>query len=97
MYLNGNHPAVGKTIDDLVLASAHFKFTPDLDRRTKLALQTRGYAGKSVAYSHYDALLSKMRQKNQTSFLGPDSRRFQSVEDLIDTGIMTIGDRFRVE
>lgn len=95
MYLNGNHPGVGQSPRDLVLASAHFKFTPDLDRRTAMALESKAYAGNSATYASVDGLLSRMRRRNRLSFLDPSSRAFTSVDDLVELGIMTIGDRFR--
>ncbi len=95
MYLNGNHPGIGHAPRDLVLASAHFKFTPDLERRTAMALKTRAYAGNSATYSSIDALLNRMRSSNRLSFMDRDSRAFAGVEDFIDAGIMKVGDRFR--
>jgi hypothetical protein len=95
MSLNGNHPKAGRSPRDLVLASAHFKFTPDLDRRTRLALATRAYAGKSAAYVGFDDLISKMRERGKLSFLNAQSRQFHNVEELVSTGIMTVGERFK--
>ncbi len=91
-FLNAaGHHATAAPPRDLVLAMAHFKFTPDLDRRTRGAIASRAYAASSSRYDCYDALIGAMRRSG-ASFMGPSSRKLESVSDLVEAGIMVVGD-----
>lgn len=60
---------------------AHFKFTPDMGRRINEALRTRAWSLGSRKYTRYEALFEEM-VRCRGSFLGPDSSKFNSAEDL---------------
>lgn len=68
---------------------AHFKFTPDMGRRTQEALRTRAWSRGSAKYTRYELLFQEMRRCNG-SFLGPDSVAFESARDLEDSGCITM-------
>lgn len=89
-FLQGNHLPKAVAPSDLLLAMAHFKFTRDLDRRTDGAIASRAYASNSLRYDCYDALIATMRKTN-ASFLGPQSRKFESAVDFLTTGLMRSG------
>lgn len=93
-YLKGSHHATALAPPDLQLAAAHFKFTPDLDRRTELALRLRSYAGGSRNYTYYERLLMRMRER-RVDFANSASVRYSGPEALVAAGIMKVGDRFR--
>ncbi len=92
-YLRGSYHGYAKPPADLKLAIAHFKFTPDLDRRTALALQLRSYARGSQSYGHYELLLKRMRARG-LQFSGSSTARFQRPEDFYSIGSGHVSARF---
>jgi hypothetical protein len=64
---------------DMLLPMMHFKFTPDLYRRTVFALQGNSYANGSAEYSQMDRLLTRM-DATDASFLYSRSRRCDGFE-----------------
>jgi hypothetical protein len=92
LFLAGTHRGSVVPTRDLRLAMAHFKFTADLDRRTRLALNLQSYARGSQAYVHYQRLLNRMRVHN-TPFLHANSGKYQGPEDFVKSGFMMLPDR----
>jgi hypothetical protein len=84
-YLNSHRTNVAPTRRAL-LGLAHLKFTYDLSRRTRYALESRAYVRGSRKYQWYEALLDAMR-RGDPSFLGPHSRRFRSPDDFATAGL----------
>lgn len=60
VWLEGSHYANLAPSSDIVLATAHFKFTHDLSRRIESAVEWNSYAQDSGAYHAYKALLDAM-------------------------------------
>jgi hypothetical protein len=92
-YLQGSHHGYAQPSADLKLAIAHFKFTPDLDRRTAMALQLRSYARASQSYGHYELLLERMRARG-LRFAGNSTARFERPEDFYSIGSGHVSARF---
>jgi len=67
------------------VAVLHFKFTFDIVRRTRLALESKAWSRGSAKYSNYQVLLSRMEEANGT-FLGPDSVIYEKPQQLVDVG-----------
>jgi hypothetical protein len=68
-----------------ILPLAHYRFTPDLQRRIPSALASRAYAMNSQAYGVYDAILNRLEQEGG-SFLFEGSRRFETPADFYAAG-----------
>ena len=83
--LLSGHKASVSASPDLALTVAHFKFTPDVLRRTNLALNTQAWSGGSHKYSKYELLFEKMAECNGT-FISSDSVRYKSGEQLVQCG-----------
>jgi hypothetical protein len=84
-YVNSHYANVPPT-RRMLLGLAHLKFTYDLSRRTRHALESRAYVRGSRKYQWYEDLLDTMRRRDP-SFLGPSSRRFQSPADFAAAGL----------
>ncbi|WP_078454528.1 glycosyltransferase family 2 protein [Solemya velum gill symbiont] len=89
----GSHRANIEAQPGLILTSAHFKFTSDLERRIKMAIKLRSYSGKSRKYTRLAKLMHPTSDSGN-SLLGPDSKKFNSVEDFIECELMTVPDGF---
>ena len=81
--LFSGHKASVSVPPDLALTVAHFKFTPDVLRRTNLALNTQAWSGGSQKYSKYELLFNKMAECNGT-FMSSDSARYTKSEQLVE-------------
>lgn len=81
--LLSGHKASVSASPDLALTVAHFKFTPDVLRRTNLALNTQAWSGGSQKYSKYELLFKKMAECNGT-FMSSDSARYTKSEQLVE-------------
>lgn len=90
--MNSKHPAEASMTRDVFLTMMHFKFTADLDRRARLAMERRSYEKGSLAYGSYSQCLAKMRKDPVGSFLGPASVRYESVEQFLESDLMRLGD-----
>lgn len=75
-----------------ILPLAHYRFTPDLQRRIPAALASRAYAMESQAYGVYDAILNRLEQEGG-SFLFEGSRRFETPLDFYAAGAAVDGVR----
>lgn len=84
-YLNSHRTNVPAS-DRVLVGLAHLKFTYDLARRIEYAIRSKAYVRGSRKYQWYVELLRSMRA-HDGSFLGPDSRRYQSPDDLADAGL----------
>ena len=84
-YVNSHFATVAPT-RRVLLGLAHLKFTYDLSRRTRYALESKAYVRGSRKYQWYEELLEAMR-RNDPSFLGPQSRRFESPADFAAAGL----------
>jgi hypothetical protein len=84
-YTNSHYANVVPT-HEVMLGLAHLKFTHDLSRRTRYALESQSYVRGSRKYQWYEELLESMRH-GDPSFLGPKSRHFQSAEDFAAVGL----------
>ncbi len=89
VQLHGSHVASVRADARLLIAAAHFKFNPDFYRRIQMATTLRSYASNSARYDHYVEMVARMRRSGR-GFLGPDSRIFQSVDDLVAAGLMRV-------
>ena len=68
-----------------LIITAHMKFNCDLIRRIEDAIASGVRAGQK--YEEYTSLFAAMEARNDLSFLGPDSKRYQSTEQLYDAVI----------
>ena len=84
-YVNSHFANVAPT-QQVLLGLAHMKFTFDLSRRTRYALESKAYVRGSRKYQWYEQLLDSMRRRDP-SFLGPKSRRFESPADFATAGL----------
>ena len=84
-YVNSHFATVAPT-KRVLLGLAHLKFTYDLSRRTRYALDSKAYVRGSRKYQWYEELLEAMR-RTDPSFLGPKSRRFDSPADFAAAGL----------
>lgn len=84
----GSHRVNAPVSTECILTEAHFKYTPDLIRRTRMALEAQSYARKSIKYQHMSLVIEC--QKDYNSLLGPTSKRFYNVDDFIDAGLMRV-------
>lgn len=73
-----------------ILPLAHYRFTPDLQRRIPSALASRAYAMESKAYVVYDAILDRL-ERTGGSFLFEGSRRFETPADFYAAGAAVDG------
>ena len=81
--LLSGHKASVSASPDLALTVAHFKFTPDVLRRTNLALNTQAWSGGSQKYSKYELLFKKMAACDGT-FMSADSIRYTSSKQMVE-------------
>jgi hypothetical protein len=84
-YMNSHKTNVAPS-DRVLVGLAHVKFTYDLARRTEYALRSKAYVRSSRKYQWYEDLLDSMR-RNDPSFLGPNSRRFETAADFAAAGL----------
>ncbi len=90
MRMNGRYPAEISMPRDVFVTMMHFKFTSDLDRRARLAMERRSYERGSVAYDSYTRCLEKMRKHPVGSFLGPHSMKYERVEQFLESDLMRL-------
>lgn len=93
--LDGSHYANILPPADIVLTLAHFKFGPDIVRRTATAIELKSHSNNSRKYVHYDTLIRRMQETGQ-DFTGPASTRFRNSEDFIGAGLMVVPEALRV-
>jgi hypothetical protein len=72
--------------DKILIGLAHIKFTYDLARRIDYAIESKAYVRGSRKYEWYIELLQSMEERDG-SFLGPQSRFYQSPSDLAAAGL----------
>jgi len=90
MRMRGRYPAETSMPRDIFLTMMHLKFTADLDRRARLALERRSYDRNSVSYDSYSRCLANMREDPIGSFLGPKSVKYEGVEQFLACGLMRL-------
>lgn len=87
--MQGSHEANIAPPSDFILAIAHFKFGPDVLRRSAAAIAWKSHANNASKYHFYTRLIQRMQASGQ-GFVGPHSRRFESGEDLVAAGLMVV-------
>ena len=83
--LLSGHKASVDVSPNVALTVAHFKFTPDVLRRTNLALDTQAWSGGSRKYSNYEMLFERMAASEGT-FMAPESVAYVEKEQMIQSG-----------
>jgi hypothetical protein len=89
MELVGSHHTTAQAPADVMLTLAHFKFTSNLSRRAVEALEWKSYSRNSLKYDHYMQVLDKVAASGG-SLLGPTSKHFAGINDLIEAGVMIV-------
>lgn len=87
VHLKGSHRSSIAPSKEILLALAHFKFTPDLPRRISMARDLRSYASKSRRYDHLAELVA-VATRTLRPLTGPTSRQFGNVGDLVSAGLL---------
>ena len=83
--LLGSHRASVNPSSEITLALAHFKFTPDVLRRTETAIATKAWSQGSAKYSNYKHLFDLM-ERSDGSFLCGESRRYEEPRQMEECG-----------
>jgi hypothetical protein len=86
IWMEGSHEANVPPAPDILLALAHFKFTSDLARRARAAIQTQSHSRGSKKYFRYQRLLEQLRA-GKCSFAGPTTRTFEGASSFDGTGL----------
>jgi len=86
-WMVGSHNANVPPSPSLLLAMAHFKFTPDFRRRVEAARIRKSHARKGQKYDAYSRLLQRMTAANAV-FKGEHSVRFRAAQNFLDCGLM---------
>lgn len=86
-WMVGSHSANVPPASGLLLAMAHFKFTPDFRRRVEEARIRKAHARKGQKYDAYARLLNLMTAAN-ADFRGDRSVQFSGAQNFLDCGLM---------
>lgn len=86
--LTGSHYANLPPSSKVLLTIAHFVFTAQFADKIARAQSWGAHANGAAKYRYYAELLDKMRQE-QGAFLDDRSQRFETVQQLVDCGLMT--------
>lgn len=86
-FLVGTHVMNKPAAREILLTIGHFVFTSQFEAKVRRALAWRSYVNGSDKYEHYDRLLRKAAQGDD-SFAGEATTRFTSVEQFEDAGLM---------
>ncbi|OOY35102.1 glycosyltransferase family 2 protein [Solemya velum gill symbiont] len=92
--LLSSHRANIKPHPELILTTAHFKYTSDLERRIRMAIKLQSYSNKSKRYFKLAKLLPTKTSDAEMDLLGPDSTKFEGIEDFIENKLMTVPSEF---
>lgn len=85
-YLRDSHNGSRIPPVDILLCVAHFKFTSDLLRRFKVAMERGTWSHGSKKYGKYEKLIEAMKAVDGSFLEGCLSRRYQSPADLEVSG-----------
>ncbi len=85
--LTGSHYGNLPPSPDVLLCVAHFVFTAQFADKIDRATRWGAHANGASKYRYYRALLDAM-QSGEGGFLGPNSQRFESAEQLVKAGLM---------
>lgn len=75
-----DHEITLKPKTDVMASLAHFKFTPDLDKKITWALDSKSYYNQSIEYRFLEAVI---KQFDQQSLLNEKTCRYENVESLV--------------
>ena len=77
----GDHEINLEANTDVMASLAHFKFTPDLDKKIAWALESKSYYNQSMEYRFLQAAIEHL---DQQSLLSEKTCRYQNIESLVE-------------
>ncbi len=84
---DGSHRATQPPVSNIMLTMAHFVFTGQLKEKVDRAVKWRSHALGGYKYYKYAEILKEMERRGD-NFRGPNTVRFESVEQFLDAGLM---------
>jgi hypothetical protein len=77
----GDHEINLQANTDVMASLAHFKFTPDLDKKIAWALESKSYYNQSMEYRFLQAAIEHL---DQHSLLSEKTCRYENIESLVE-------------